>query len=244
MRLAICDDDPVELQRIKNTVAQFIKSKLHEYAISMDVFAKGDDLLRSIQKQGGYDLIILDILMPGMNGIELAQKIREDGDGCRIIFLTSSPEYAVDSYKVNAFYYLLKPFSEGELASLIGRVLQTMEDEHDSSIVIKAQGKIIRLRLSALRYVESANHNVNFYLRDESSISCFGSLNEFHDVLLTDKRFVKCHKSFIVNMDHVTGISGHEFSLAGDMRVPISRNVYQQVKGTYFDYFFDKGHRR
>lgn len=243
MKIAICDDDPEELQKIRDTAAQFTESKLHEHEVTVNAFASGDDLLRNIKKQGGFDLIILDILMPGMNGIELAQKIRENGDGCRILFLTSSPEFAVESYRVNAFYYLLKPFSEAELATLIGKALQVTEDERNSSIVVKSRGKITRIGLSAIRYIESVNHNVNFHLRDGSFIDCFSSLNEFHDALLSDKRFVKCHKSFIVNMDYVTGISGKEFALAGNTQVPISRNVYQQVKGAYFDYFFDKGNK-
>jgi DNA-binding LytR/AlgR family response regulator len=244
LRIAICDDDPAELQRIRNTTAQFSESKLHEHEITVHAFASGADLLRTIKKQDGFDLIILDILLPGMNGIELAQQIRENGDDCKILFLTSSPEFAIDSYRVNAFYYLLKPFSESELVSLIGRALLAMEDERNTSIVVKSRGKITRLRLSTIQYIESVNHNVNFHLRDGGFIDCFSSLNEFHGALLVDRRFVQCHKSFIVNMDYVTGISGKEFALAGNTQVPISRNVYQQVKDAYFDYFFDKGNRR
>lgn len=240
MRIAICDDDAAESRRISDATTRLIGTKQHEQEISVDVFAGGDALLRGIKKQGGFDLILLDILMPGRNGLELAQEIRKSGDDCKIIFLTSSPEYAVDSYRVNAFYYLLKPFSEAELATVIDRALLAMEDDRNSGILVKSKGKVLRLRLSAIRYVESVNHTVNFHLRDGDLIECFSSLNEFHGVLLSDQRFVKCHKSFIVNMDFVAGISSKDFNLAGNTQVPISRNVYQQVKSAYFDYFFDK----
>lgn len=244
MRIAICDDDPIELERVKSTAVRYAASKLCDDAISVDAFLGGDELLHGLKRLGGADLVILDILMPGMNGIELARKIRQSGDNCRILFLTSSPEFAVDSYQVNAFYYLLKPYSEAGLSELIGRALMATENERGNSVVVKSNGKITRLSLGSIRYVESVNHHVYFFLRDGSSVGCFSSLNEFHAPLLRDKRFVKCHKSFIVNMDYVSSVSGKDFSLIGNERIPISRNTYQQVKAAYFDYFFDKGSRR
>jgi len=241
LRIAVCDDNPVELQKIKATIEQFRASKQPEVEITVNTFTDGDALLCGMKMIGWFDLVILDIIMLGMNGIDLAKEIRENGDNCKIIFLTSTSEYAVESYTVDAFYYLLKPYSEVKLASVIGMALLDMEDERSSSICVKSGGKIIRLRYHTIRYVESANHSVCFHLRDGSGIDCFGSLNEFHDALLVDRRFVTCHKSFIVNMDYVLGISSKEFEITENVRVPISRNVYMQVKSRYFDYFFDKG---
>lgn len=244
MRIAVCDDDPFELQRIKGTIERFIAQKQPEAAITLDAFPSADTLLLSIEKQGGFDLMILDILMPGMSGIELAKEIRVSGENCKIIFLTSTPEFAVDSYKVNAYYYLLKPWSEADLYSLIGRALLDQTNEIGSSVLVKSRGKLTRLMLNAIRYIESDNHTVRFFLRNGGDVDCFGSLADFHDSLLSDKRFVNCHKSYIVNMDFVSGISGKEFVVAGNARIPISRNAYVKTKNTYFDYFFEKGNGR
>lgn len=244
MRIAVCDDDPFELQRIKGTVERLVARRQPGAESTVDAFASPDALLFSIEKQGGFDLMILDILMPGMNGIELAKEIRVSGEHCKIIFLTSTPEFAVDSYKVNAFYYLLKPWSEADLSSLIGRALLDLEDKIGNSVLVKGRGKLTRLMLGDIRYIESDNHTVRFYLRDGGAVDCFGSLTDFHDSLLSDKRFVNCHKSYIVNMDFVMGISGKEFVVAGNARIPISRNAYAKTKNTYFDYFFEKGNGR
>lgn len=244
MRIAVCDDDPLELQRVRKTAEQFAAPKPRETEITVDTFASGDALLFGMKKQGGFDLLILDIMMPGMNGIELAKEIRESGDNCRIIFLTSSPEYAVESYNVEAFFYLLKPWTEAKLASLIGRALLDLEENAGGSVIVKSRGKVTRLRHGAIRYIASDNHKVLFYLSDGGVADCSGRLDDFHDALLSDRRFVNCHKSYIVNMDHVMGISGKEFILTENTRIPISRSVYVQVKSIYLDYFFIKGNGR
>jgi DNA-binding LytR/AlgR family response regulator len=241
VKIAICDDDNLELEKIKNIVEEFIISKQSEYQITVTAFTNGDELLRYINKHGGFDLLILDIIMPGMNGIELATEIREKSDNCKIIFLTSSPEFAVNSYKVNAFYYLLKTSLSTELAFLLNKALDYMREESSNSVIIKEKGKLTRLQISKIKYIESINHTVNFHLHNSDIISCLSTLNEFHDILLTDKRFIKCHKSFIVNMNCVKSISNKDFILDDKTLIPISRQVFQQVKILYFDYFFKKG---
>jgi DNA-binding LytR/AlgR family response regulator len=241
VKIAICDDDKFELEKAKNTVDEFIISKQSDHEITVDTFENGSDLLCHIDKYKGFDLLILDIIMPGMNGIELAAEIRRNNSHCKIIFLTSSSEFAVSSYSVNAFYYLLKPFSDTELKSLLSKTLAEMEKEESSSIVVKVKGKLTRLQIHTLQYVESVKHTIFFHLHSSEVISCYSTMNEFNDILLSDKRFAKCHKSFIVNMDYVLSISNKDFTLIDKTLIPISRQVYQQVKKQYIDYFFEKG---
>lgn len=241
MKIAICDDDNFELEKIKNAVDKFIVSKQTNHQITVNTFTNGNDLLCYINKHGGFDLLILDIIMPGMNGIELAIEIRISNSNCKIVFLTSSPEFAVNSYKVNALYYLLKPFSESELKSLLDKALDGMEEEKSKSIVVKGKGKLKSVQIHTIQYIESVKHTIIFHLRNNEVISCYGTMNEFHDILLSDRRFIKCHKSFIVNMNYVISISNKDFILDDKTLIPISRQVYQQVKNAYIDCFFEKG---
>lgn len=240
MRIAVCDDDLLELLEIKGSLEQYVSLHHMEADIAVYAYADGDSLLGGIKRLGRFELMILDILMPGMNGMELARELRDCGDLGKIIFLTSSPEYAVDSYKVGAFYYLLKPFHQEELFSLISKALLAIGDERGSSIMLKQGAKITKVELRALIYVESANHNVLFHVSFDV-ISSFGSLNDYENTLMADGRFVRCHKSFFVNMDYVRSVTNKEFILTNGQMIPISRNVYRQVKSAYFDYFFRKG---
>lgn len=238
MKIVICDDDSTELEKCKKVVDEFIISEQTEQVITADTFTNGNDLLCFIKRNGASDVFILDILMPGMNGIELAEEIRQTNKDCKIIFLTSSPEFAVNSYKVNAFYYLLKPFSEVELKSLLNKALYEMSEEKSNSIMVKEKGRLTRIQFHNIEYVESMKHTILFHLHNDEIISCYGTLNEFSDILLSNKRFIKCHKSFIVNMNYVISISNKDFILKDKTLVPISKQVYQQVKNAYIDYFF------
>ncbi len=240
MKIAICDDNELELSQVESIAEDFARLKQHLCPISIHTFSNGNDLFLFTQRFGGFDLVILDIIMPGLNGIDLAARLRAYNDHCRIIFLTSSPEFAVDSYKVKAYYYLLKNSAKTELHALLSRALDEIAEENASSVVIKEKGRWTRVSLSSIRYVESINHTVCFHLSKHEMISCFGSLNEYHEMLLAHKRFVKCHKSYIVNMQYVTSITGKDFVLGEDIRVPISRKMYPIVKDAYFDYFFTK----
>ncbi|HEY5561927.1 MAG TPA: LytTR family DNA-binding domain-containing protein [Clostridiaceae bacterium] len=241
MKIAICDDDKLELEKAKNAVEEFIASRQSDLQISLDTFESGDELLSCISRQGGFDLLILDIIMPGMNGLELAEELRRNNSNCKIIFLTSSPEFAVNSYKYNAFYYLLKPFSSLEIKSLMGKALDEMGEEKSKIIVVKEKGKLTKVQIHRIKYIESVKHIIIFHLSSNQVINCYGTMNEFHDILLSDKRFTKCHKSFIVNMNYVISISSKDFIMDDKTLIPISRQTYQGVKNQYIDYFFEKG---
>jgi DNA-binding LytR/AlgR family response regulator len=238
MKIAICDDNKLELGQVESIEQDFISDKQPLHSISIHTFSNGNDLFLFTQKFGAFDVVILDIIMPGLNGIDLAAKLRAHNDNCRIIFLTSSPEFAVDSYKVKAYYYLLKNSAATELHALLNRVLDEITEENTSSVVIKEKGKWTRVSFGSIKYVESINHTVQFHLHKKESILSFGSLNEYHELLLSDKRFVKCHKSYIVNMQHVASITSRDFVLGEDVSVPISRKIYPQIKDAYLDYFF------
>lgn len=241
MNIALCDDDNTELQKVKCVIEDFIAKKLSNHPITLNTYTNPSDLLCHIDKHSGFDLLILDIIMPGMNGIELATEIRNKNTDCKIIFLTSSPEFAVNSYKVEAFYYLLKPLCANELKSLLNKALRQMEEEQSASIVIKEAGKLTRVQIHRIEYIESVKHTIYFHLRSNEVLSCYGTINEFEEILLSDKRFTRCHKSFIINMNYVISISSRNFVMSDKTLIPISRQSYQQIKNAYINYFFNKG---
>jgi len=241
VKIAICDDDFYELKKTKNTIDEFIVLNQNDHKITLKTFANGNDLLCYINKYGEFDLLLLDIIMPGMNGIELATEIRIKNSNSIIIFLTSSPEFAVSSYKINAFYYLLKPFLDSELTLLLNKALATLGEEKSNNIVVKEKGKLTRVQIHTIQYIESIKHTMMFHLRNNEMISCYGTMNEFHDILLSDERFVKCHKSFIVNLNSVISISNKDFILSDKTLIPISKQTFPQVKNAYIDFFFKKG---
>ena len=240
MRIAICDDNKEELKKISNLVQQ-LRLNQPSIEITINTFVSGYDLLNYIDRVPYFDVLILDIIMPGLNGIELAKRIRENNKKSKIIFITSSPEFAVDSYKVNAFYYLLKPFQAGELLSLLNKIFISIKEQYSKYIVVKEKTMLRRINIHTIQYVESIKHTLNFHLQDNEIIMCYAKMGDFKNVLLADARFIYCHQSFIVNMSCITKIAEKSFTLQDNTLIPIARSVYPKVKQLYIDYVFDKG---
>jgi len=240
VKIALCDDNPSELNKINDSIDAFLLSENLNDSCEIHPFLSADDLLRYTEQHGRFDLLFLDIVMPGMNGIELAKELRSKDHKSMIVFLTTSSEYAVSSYQVNAFYYLLKPYSSTDINSLLRKVFNKLESEKSTSIVVKESGKLTKIEIHNIQFLESIKHMIHFHLRDSSIISCYGTINEFSDLLLSDERFVRCHKSFIINMNFVKSLSSSCFIMQDKVVIPISRQSFKQIKNTYIDFFFKK----
>jgi DNA-binding LytR/AlgR family response regulator len=240
VKIAICDDDPLELKKIEKTVQEFILSNQADSEITLNTFVCGSDLLDFVNRNSNFDVLILDIIMLGINGIELATEIRTTSKDCKIIFLTSSPEFAVNSYKVNAFGYLLKPFQNSEIKALLDEALVSMQDNQSKSVVIKEKTGLVRIWLHTIEYIESVKHTLHFHLRGGAIEVCYARMDEFQDIILSGSRFIQCHQSFIVNMNCISKVTEKFFVLSDKTLIPISRTVYPKVKQAYISYFFDK----
>ena len=241
MRIAICDDDIKDLESVRLVVQEFAMYKLPKHPITIDTFRNGFELLAHIETQGNYDLIILDILMPGMNGIEVASVIRRVDENSKIVFLSTSSEFAVSSYKVGAYFYLVKPVANSDLTALLNKVLNQMIKEQQHSLVIKEKSRITRVLISNIDYIESIKHNIVFHLHDQSKVISYGTLNNYLSILLADSSFVHCHRSFVVNMNSVVSITTRDFVMADQTLVPISKILYSKSKSAYISHVVSKG---
>ena len=237
MKIVICDDNELELAKTRETVEKFINDSPH--SITLEVFTSGSDLLSHISRSCPFDLLILDILMPGLNGIQLAAEIRALNQNCKIIFITSSPDFAVDSYDVKAYYYLLKPFSQSKLLDLLGKVLAELQ-KNPKSILVREKRKLTKVNIDSIQYVESMDHSLILHLNGREALSCFGTLNDYAKILLENRQFIRCHKSFIVNLYYVQSVTAREFILLDKTQIPISKPLVQQAKNAFIDFMFEK----
>lgn len=240
MKIGVCDDDELGVRAINRSIESLFIRNGNKLNITVTTFTKGDNLLLHIDKYGKFDLLILDILMPGLTGIELARELRERSDDCKIIFITGSPEFALDSYKVNAFFYLLKPFSTSELNTLIEKALNEIVEDKSNSLLIKEKGHLTKVKISDIKYIESNNHTIYFHLKNCRTISCFSPMNAYKALLPSHDGFIQCHKSFLVNLNYVVSLSNSDFILEGDVRIPIGRNSLQSAKHFYLAFFYGK----
>ena len=241
LQFAICDDNNTELLLIKQIVETFKASRISKYNIKCDTFLNGLDLLMATENGISYDILILDVVMPLMTGIEVAEEIRKKNNISKIVFLTSSPEFAVDSYKVDAFYYLLKPIKKEGLIPILEKACADITDkkEKEKEIIIKHKTCLTKVLLLNLEYIEVIGRKLFFHLTSGEVLESLGTMSQLESDLLSDKRFIKPHRSYIVNMDCIHRVTEKDIMTFSNKSVPISRELYKNTKQTYIDYSFD-----
>ena len=171
--------------------------------------------------------------MPEMSGVELAGALRRDGWLGHIVFITTSRDYAPESYQVKAFSYILKPACADSISDVLHELDTARKAADTNCILVKTAGETRRVLLRDISHIEIINQIVRFRLTDGSELDTRSTLSETAPGLLGDSRFIQCHRSYIVNMNDVDNVQGNAFITRNGKRVPISRN-YADAKRRYF----------
>lgn len=243
IQIAICDDQTEELERIYSMAETY--HVLHpELNISFRKFRSGVDLLESIKAHKHFDIYLLDILMPKADGIEVGAAIREKDDTAGIIYLTSSPDYALQSYQVDAEGYLLKPFDEENLFATLDKVITKLDAEDQRRLVVRTSNEGIEsIPYSRLLYLEYYQHRLIAHTTDHGKTQSIYYRKSFKELTasLTDSRFVKISASTIVNMQHIRNITSRDALLSTGEILNISRIYITEARKTFMDYLLDRG---
>lgn len=227
MRIAVCDDEQKFIDDFKR-----ITDKLYpSLDMVVDTFSDGAELLKSFGFRA-YDLVFLDIEMPEMDGITLAEKLRETSDEVSIVFLTGHIEYAVKGYEVNALRYLTKPADEQKVKDVIDRVLKKLGDV--KMLWIKTDEGEVKLRLSDILFIESQNQNV-LISTAEDSYSVRGNMNDY-EKRLEQEGFFRIHRGYIVSLARVSRLSGKEVVMEDGTTLPVSRSKEARLKEVLFSF--------
>ncbi len=234
MNILICDDMQSE--------AEYLEERITEEGHSAAVFSVGADALEYIEDGGFADAAILDIMMPGMNGVELAARLRKTGWNGRIVFLSASGGFGPESYRVKAFDYLLKPITPIGIKDILKKLVDADKDADTKSVPLKAGGIIRTVLYRDISHVEAINHSVVYHLTDASKMEVYGAIADVEALLSADGRFARCHRSFIVNFNEIKSIAGYEIVMRTGARIKISQS-YAGVKRLYFERGLREAHR-
>ena len=237
IHIAICDDSKQERQILAALFKRY--QELHATPLQIHIFQNGFSLLDAIDQGKRFDITILDILMPGENGIEIARNIRASGTDTEIIFLTSSPEYAVDSYEVKAQNYLLKPVTEEKFFASIDSILAELDEKDTASFIIYTTEKqYSRIRVSSLVYGEVTHRTITLHLADQTMISAVMTFTEFQDILKAYPDFIYPHRSYAVNMNYIQYVTKSDIILTDGQRIPLSRNNYTKISEQFLNFAY------
>ena len=236
MQIAICDDDQDELSCISSILDTYREER--KASIAYHGFHSATELLTTA-KSGDYDLYILDVMMPAVNGMEAAGEIRSFDQDAEIVFLTSSPEFAVESYKYKAQNYLLKPARREQIFPLMDTLLEKRQKPQDS-LCIRTKNGASRIIFERLAYLEVMGRQVYFHMADGSVRETTAPLSEFEGVLLRRPEFARTHRSYIVNLLQVAELTSEGITTLSQKKVPISRHNFIRVREAYVEQLFAK----
>lgn len=235
LRIAICDDMPLFLQKAE----QCIEKWPHKPAgLAVNVFTDADALINA-HSRTPFDIIFLDVVMPLLSGIEAAREIRQQDRSVKIVFLTSSPEFAVESYSVKASHYLLKPLDAEKLYQLLSELTEEIQ-QNAKRILIKDRHTIHRIILQDIEFIEADNKCIHFFLADGTTLTSAEPLYQYEGKLLLCDGFFKCSRSYIVNLYRINSFTTKEIRMQSGYRVPISRSFQKEFETAYFTALFGK----
>ena len=243
LELAICDDDIEALEHNRDLVNRYLNCR-PELDCSLRCFQSAYDLMDCIKNRGGFDAYLLDILMPFMSGIDLGMAIREIGDQAPIIYLTSSKDYAVDSYQVSTFYYVLKPTTSQKINEVLDKLFAKLAADSEKPIPVRTSNGIAPVFPSKLLYVHIRYHILYYHMADGRVIESITTRESFDDSiapLLADSRFVKISYNHAINMSYVKILTGPKFILEDGTLLDISRTLSSHAKRAYIEYILERG---
>lgn len=237
IKIAFCDDEMEVLHQMNELLDRYRVERNED--ITYAAFQSPFELLTEIEKGIRPDILFLDVVMPGQNGMDVAKEIRQYDTNVKIIFLTSSPEFAVESYTVGAYFYQLKPIWEESFFRLMDSVLSECEKKKKNSLILHSKDGITRINLQQLEYCEVLGRKLLFHLENGAVLEGAGSLDDLAGQLMQYCNFFRPHRSFLVNMEYIQNISSRSIKMVNDAVIPIPHGKCSEIKNTYMEYAFN-----
>lgn len=234
LRIAICDDQTEFTEHLYKLIKESFAK--YDYGLAgIQIYQNGHTLLQDYDTGTKFDIIFLDIEMPPISGMEVADKIRKMDSDVFLIFVTNFSDFMRASFKVEAFDFLEKPISQENIDEVLTRCIRKYEQQH-GHIVVKTNLGMATLYLNHVIYIKSDLHYVTFVLlHQKGPIRSKMTLNEVQQLLHPFQQFIRCHQSYIVNLDYVQEITPQKLFLSINDLVPmdylpISRKYTASVK--------------
>jgi len=231
MKIALVEDETVHSQLLSS----YIKSwgEHHQKSISLHSFENASQFLFYWEDEV-FDVIFLDIQMPGMNGMELAHKVRMRDHQVNIIFTTGIADFLQEGYEVDALHYLLKPLRRDKVFSCLDKAVSRCQTEQ--FLLVHAADDIRRIPLSSVNYIEAKGHNTILGLAYQPPLIASDSLSSLEHQL-ENSDFIKCHRSYLCRIGAIHRIDKDLIFFDDKTSIPVSRRMYQAVSQAFIRYY-------
>lgn len=227
-KIAICDDEQNQIDYMASIVASWSAHAGHNCEIR--TFASAEAFLFEYEEDKAFDILLLDIEMENMNGIELAKRIRKDHNRAEIIFITSHFEFVWEGYEVDALHYLTKPLSAEKLTQVLSKAADKLSVE-PPSVVISCDGETLKLYESDILYAEAFLHYIVIHTKD-NEYKIKEPISVFENKVSDD--FYRIHRSYLVSLKYITRISRTSVTI-GNATLPLSRGKYDDINRAFIE---------
>lgn len=222
-KIAICDDEQNQIEYLTSVVNKWANKNRH--IVEIKPYSSAKSFLFDYCNEKDFDILLLDIEMPEMNGVELAKAIRKENSTVQIVFITGYYEYFSDGFDVSALHYLIKPADERKLMPVLDRAVNNLNYRQRSVLLTSPNGDV-KVSLADIQYIESQNvyievHTVKGVYRSRISLAKFAEQ--------LDETFIKVHRSYIVGLKYVKMISRTNITMVNGDTVPIARGMYDEA---------------
>jgi len=234
MKIGYCEDETAQAEYLKKRIEAWADKK--GVPCRIDLFGSAEEFLFKADCFA-YDLLLLDISMSKISGMELARRIRENDANVKIVFITSDQSHVFEGYEVNAFRYLMKPIEDKKLIEVLDQVSKQLNHTHDDSVILKIDGENVRLTCDEVTYLEVQGHYVQIRLASGKTLQIKDSFaNVLAQFNAYGERFVASYRSYAVNLSVIRQIGRTECVLTDDTRIPVSRSAYKSLNNAFIQY--------
>lgn len=242
MKFAICDDEKQHIDSIALALKNYLE-KIKEQNFTIWEFSNQFDLLDKMNSGAGFDVVFLDVLMPSMDGTEVAKEIRIKKYPCEIVFVTSSTDYALEAFDLGAIHYVLKPIDKKRFEDAMDRLLKKIFTNVEKTVVLKTpSGGAQKVETFFIEYIESFKHTQTVHLINRKNFEVKSSLNAIFEELMVKcgSQFIMPYKGYIVNQNMIRTIETNQILMQSGAKIPLAKGSFREIKDAYFEYMFNR----
>lgn len=237
IRLGICDDD----EKILNLLCKMIEEQYGEQ-LQIQTWSSPEDLLFWCEEEGGVplDIVLIDIVLKKESGVELAKRLQQLSRRVKIIFITGFIEFAADIFEIEPVYLLKKPISVIKLVEAIDRAMEKIRIEESQVITLQSKGTVFRIAIGSILYVESRERKLLIHQDIGELITIYMKMDELEEKLSSMRLFLRCHHSYLINMDYIKTFTAHEVELLNGTKILVSRPKSKNARECFLAYLGEK----
>ena len=237
LNIAVLEDDPAENARLSAFIRNWAGVNADNFGMLMR-YSRGEDIIRDFMPEK-YNIVLMDILMDDLNGIETAKKLRELDMNLLIVFMTTSREYIFDAFPLHTFDYILKPYRQKDVSALLTEAVSVISSQ-EREITLKLPRSERKVKIGCISSAVSNRHNIEIHMTDGECITAMMKFSEIEELLAEDTRFLVCSRGVMLNMERISAINNNTFIMKEGQLYPIRTRGRAKIRDTFSKYLVSR----